>query len=294
MAKIIRRKVNYISHIVLGLTSLTVIIPFLYLISISLSEERDIALFGYKLIPLNITFEAYKWIFSSSSQLLQAYWVSIKVTVFGVGLAVFLMSMAATAIARKDYKFRKPVMWFFLFTMMFRGGLVPEFINMTRTLGLYDNLLALILPLSVTAWFLFLIKSYIGNVPMAMIESAKIDGASEFTIYLKIIMPMSKTGIAAVALLIFMTYWNDWVRARLFIETASKVPLQYWMMRVMENVSFLLNSAAVGDVDVSKLKIPTESARMAMAVLAAGPVLFIFPFFQKYFSKGIQVGAVKG
>ena len=181
--------------------------------------------------------------------------------------------------------------------MLFNGGLVPTYIIIVRYLHLKNNFLVLVLPLLVAPWLVFLLRTYFKSIPFELVESAKIDGASEFTIFLKIMLPMSKPAIATVGLLLSLRYWNEWFLGLLYIDEPSLVPLQLWMQRVMSNMQFLLeNVDRMGGANMQELmkNLPTESTRMAMAVLAAGPMMFVFPFFQKYFTKGLTVGSLKG
>jgi putative aldouronate transport system permease protein len=180
--------------------------------------------------------------------------------------------------------------------MLFSGGLVPTYMVMTRTLHLQDTLWVLFLPVMVNAWNTFLMTAYLKSIPFELIESAEMDGASEFRIYAQITVPMATPAIATVALLVALRLWNEWFTSLLYIRNQRMISLQFWMQRVMQNMQFLLLNQDMmgGGIAASMDNFPTESVRMAMAVLAAGPMLFIFPFFQRYFVKGLQIGAIKG
>jgi putative aldouronate transport system permease protein len=266
-------------------------------ISISLSNERDLLLNGYSLWPRIFDLSAYKYILKAPQSLLSAYGITIGMTAIGTTVGVFVMAMAAFPLSRPDFKWQGIVNFYIFFTMLFNGGLVPTYIIIVRYLHLKNNFFVLVLPLLVAPWFVFLLRTYFKGIPFELVESAKIDGASELTIFLKIMLPMSKPAIATVGLLLSLRYWNEWFLELLYIDEPSLVPLQLWMQRVMANMQFLLeNVDRMGGANMQDLmrNLPTESTRMAMAVLAAGPMMFVFPFFQKYFTKGLTVGSLKG
>ena len=177
--------------------------------------------------------------------------------------------------------------------MLFNGGLVPWYIVVTKFAGIGDTIFALFLPYGVSAWFTMLMKGFMQDVPFEIIEAAKIDGGNEFTIFARVVLPLVKPGLATIGLFYAFAYWNDWWLAMLFINKESLVPLQFMLYRNMSNLQFLLNNIS-SSLAVDMKQIPTESTRMAMAVLVAGPMLIVFPFFQKYFVKGLTVGSVKG
>lgn len=291
------RNGNFIMHLILVVFALLCIIPILMTLSISFSDETSILEDGYSFIPRVFSLKAYEYVFRHPKSLLSAYRVSIFITFTGTVLGTLIMSMAAYSLSRHDFPGKNIISFIIFFTMLFSGGLVPTFIVITRYLHLRDSIWVLIFPLLVNAWHIFLLRTYFKSIPFSLIESAKLDGASEFRIYRSIILPMSKPALATVSLLLALRYWNEWYTALLYIDKKSLIPLQFWMMRVMDNITFLLSHEdAIGSAAGAQLfgNIPTESARMAMAVLAAGPMLFIFPFFQKYFTKGLKVGSIKG
>ncbi|HEY5585973.1 MAG TPA: carbohydrate ABC transporter permease [Ruminiclostridium sp.] len=271
------------------------ILPILYVVAISFSKELDIVTLGYRLIPSNISLKAYEYILRKPTLIINSYTISIIVTVSGTFLSLFLTSMLAYAISRKDYRYRKITSFYIFFTMLFNGGLVPWYILVAKYLHMKDSILALILPYTIAAWFVLLMKGFMGGIPDSIIESAKIDGASEFKAFFKIILPISKPALATVGLFNVLMYWNDWWLGMLFINNEKLVPLQLMLYRIMSNIAFMTSGVASTQVTALNLSdLPNESARMAMCMLAAGPMLFIFPFFQKYFVKGLTLGAVKG
>jgi len=283
-----------IISIILILFALTCIIPIIAVLSISLSDEMDILRHGYKLIPRKISLTAYQYIFKVPKQIIQAYFISLSVTGVGTALSLFVIAMIAYPLSRRDYKYRNPLAFYIFFTMLFNGGLVPWYILIVRYLHLKDTWWVLVLPYLVTPWFILLLKTFFQQIPISIIESAKLDGASELRIFFTIVVPLSKPALAAIGLFILLRYWNDWWLPLLYIESENLVPLQYMLHRMMANIQFLTQQLRTTQTNIDISKFPNESARMAMCVLAAGPMLFIFPFFQKYFVKGLTVGAIKG
>jgi putative aldouronate transport system permease protein len=274
--------------------SILCIIPIISIFSISLSNEKDLVTFGYRLLPKHISWTAFEFIFKNPSQIINAYMVSISVTVTGTVLSLFIISMFAYTISRRDFKFRGKLSFYVFFTMLFNGGLIPWYMVITRGLGLRDSFWVLVIPYLTNAWFILLLRTYFMKIPLALIESARIDGSNEIRTFISIVIPLSKPAIATVGLFITLNYWNDWWLSMLYIDNQKLIPLQYMLVRMMRDLSELLQSINEVPAGFSLAQFPNESARMAMCLLAAGPMLFIFPFFQKYFVKGLTVGAVKG
>lgn len=272
------------------------IIPMIAIISISFSNEADLINDGYRLIPKSISFEAYKYIFTAPKDILKAYMTTIGITVIGSSVGLFITSMFAYVLSRKDFELRTILSFLVFFTMIFNSGLVPFYMVMTRGLHLGDSMLALIVPLLVNAWYLILMRTYFQSIPDSLIEAAKIDGASEFRIFIQVMLPLSKPSLATIGLFYTLGYWNDWYNALLFLSPRSEYePLQYMLYKIMANMQALRDIIIAGNgININIHELPNESARMAMAVIAAGPMLLVFPFFQKYFVKGLTVGAVKG
>ncbi len=282
-------------HLILGLFGICCVVPLIMVISISFSSESAILSTGYRLLPVGLTASAYSHIFDRADQLIAAYRNSIIVTAVGTALGTAIMAGASYALSRKEFRGSLVFTFLFMFPLLFSGGLVPTYILMVRYLGLLDSYWALILPFLVNPWHVFLLRAYMQSIPQDVVESARIDGAYEAQIFTRIIVPMTSAGIAAVALLLSLLYWNDWYNALLYINDAALAPLQFWMMRVMTNIRFLLDVDTLVGGDVMMVEdLPNETARMAMVVLAAGPMLIVYPFFQRYFTKGIRVGSIKG
>ncbi|NOV01278.1 carbohydrate ABC transporter permease [Paenibacillus sp. LMG 31457] len=284
---------NWLIILFFVVLSIIFIYPMLYVISVSLSFDGDIAKYGYQLIPKRFTFVAYSYIFQTPKALLQSYMVTIFVTVVGTTLSLILTSSIAYIMTRKDYRYSKITSYFIFFTLLFNAGLVPSYIITTTVLHIQDTIWALILPYGVSAWFTMLMKGFMDGLPFEIIESAKIDGSSELSTFVRIVLPLSKPALATVGLFYALAYWNDWWLAMLYIQNEKLIPLQYFLQRIMSNIEFLTKNMQAG-ISIDMSAIPAESSRMGIAILAAGPMLFAFPFFQKYLIKGLTVGAVKG
>ncbi|MBA2940885.1 carbohydrate ABC transporter permease [Paenibacillus sp. CGMCC 1.16610] len=290
---IIKSRISlYIIHIALLLSSIACIIPIVLVLTASLTKESTILTEGYSLFPSSVTLEAYEFIFNNPKQIINSYLVTIFVTVTGTLLSIMVTAMVAYVICRKDFFLANKISFFIFFTLLFSGGLVPWYILVSRILHLKDSPLALILPYVVTPFLVLLMKGFMSTIPFALIESAKMDGASEYRVFFSIIIPVSKSGLATIALFSVLIYWNDYWLSLLFIDTGKYVSLQLLLYRIMSNIDFLNSALAVANT--SNIVLPSQSARFALAVVAAGPMLFIFPFFQRFFVKGITVGSIKG
>lgn len=283
------RRGRFAIHVVLLLLSVAFLLPLILVISASLSDEGAISTYGYTLIPRRLSLFAYQYILQSPDQVLRAYGVSLVVTVVGSGLSLLVMALLAYALARRDFALRKPFSFYVFFTMIFNGGLVPFYILVTHYLHLQDTLLALILPFVVVPWFVLLLRTYFAGLPHELIEAAKIDGAGEWRIFFQIVAPLSTPALATVGLFSMLLYWNDWFLGLLFINNPHLFPLQYLLYQLLTNIDFLAsNPQTVGAA------IPAQSVRMAMAVLAIGPIAFAFLFLQRFFIRGITLGGLKG
>lgn len=280
------------AHIIIGSFCLLCILPLLIVLSSSLSSEDGLASNGYSVFPHNISFEAYAYVFKNPGQLINAYFISASVSIVGMVLGVLLNSMIAYPLARKDFKLRNKISFYVFFTMLFSGGLVPWYILIIN-LKLKDTFWVLVLPSMVAAWYILMLRTYFQTIPAALIESAKIDGTSEFGTFFKIALPLSKPALATVGLLLSFSYWNDYWLGLMFISNKKLVSLQYMFYRIVSNIQFYLNYASVFS-GKSRNELPTESMKMALCVLTIAPMLCVFPFFQKYLVKGMTVGSIKG
>lgn len=286
---------KFVSCVILFILSICAILPIILVFSASITDESTLLTEGYSFIPSKISFSAYTYLINQSSLILRAYGVTIFVTVVGTILGVFLTAMLAYPMSRKDFKYSNVIAFLVFFTMIFNGGIVPSYMMWSNVFHIKNTIFALILPnYLVTGFNVFLVKNYYSNsIPHAIIEAAKIDGASEMTIFYRIILPLSKPVIATVSLFTGLLYWNDWVNGLYYITDAELYPIQNLLMKIMDNVEFL-RSGSANLVGVGDMNIPGTSVRMAMAVIVILPIMIIFPFVQKHFIKGVVVGSVKG
>ena len=277
-------------HAMMIFLSLTCLIPFIMVVSVSLTSEAGINANGYGLIPSEFSLEAYEFVFKTPGEVINAYGTTIFVTVFGTIVGTLIMAMLAYPMSRSDFKYKNQLSFFVYFTMLFSGGLVPSYLLVT-SLGMKDTVWALVIPIMFSSWNTMMLRMFMTSIPTALIEAATIDGASEFRIFFSIIIPLSKVGIVTIMLFTSLGLWNDWQQAMLYIDHGDLTSLQYMLYRVMNKVNLAKEYA--GTISQTE-KLPGENLRMALCVVAAGPMLLVFPFFQKYFSKGIVVGGVKG
>lgn len=282
-------------HLLFILLSLAVVLPFLLVVAVSLTDEASLTGNGYQFLPESFSLEAYRYLLDAPDILLRAYGVTITVTVIGALAGLLLTAMTAYVISRPDYRYNRATTFYVFFTMLFSGGLVPSYILITQYLHLKDSLLALILPVLLSPFNIMVMKGFMSKIPLEIVESAKIDGARELRIFFRIILPLSTPALATLALLISFTYWNEWFNAMLYIDDPNKVPLQLLLVRTLGSIEFITsNSEFAQQLGIDLSSFPNNSARMAIAVLAGGPMLIIFPFFQRFFVKGLTVGSLKG
>ncbi|MBI1277483.1 MAG: ABC transporter permease subunit [Anaerolineaceae bacterium] len=272
-----------------GIVCITWLIPLVMIVSASFTEESTLVNTGYQLIPPKFSLDAYKWLSNDPSVLINAYGVSIVVTAVGTVVGVLIMAMLAYVISRRDFKLGTVITFIVFFTMLFNGGLVPYYINMSRVLGVKNSLWALILPYLVTPFYVLLLRTYFSGLPRDLFDAARVDGAGELRIFFQIVVPLSTPALATVGLFTMLQYWNDMYQALLFIENSRLYPLQFTLYRLLVNTQ-MLNELTVQ----SGTPVPHLSVTMAMAVIAIGPVVFAFLFVQKYFVRGITLGSLKG
>jgi putative aldouronate transport system permease protein len=278
--------------IFIGIIVVACLLPFLLILSGSFTEETAIFKNGYGLIPSVFSTNAYEILFESSRDIIRAYGVTILVVIIGSTAGLFLTAMTAYVLSRNDFRYKKQFSLFIYLTSVFSGGLIPLYILMVRYLGLKDNILALILPLLLSAWNVFLLRNFMSDVPESIMESAKIDGANEFSIFIKIVVPLSKPGLITIGLFQALFYWNDWVQAYLYINDKALYTIQYFLYNMLNSFNAINSSFVSAGIPLPN--IPTESIKLAMTVIATGPIIFLFAFTQKYFVKGLTIGAVKG
>lgn len=288
---------NVILHIGFLLTMCLCLVPFVLLIMISLSSESSLVNHGYQLIPSEISLTAYRFLLGKSTSMLQAYWISIYTTVGGTAASVIITLMFAYPLSRKDYKYRTLFSFLIFFSMIFHGGMVAGYMVKVQILGLKNSPLVYMVGALMSSWNVMLMRTFLQtSIPEAMVEAAKVDGAGEFRAFTSIIVPLSLPGMATIALLTGVGIWNDWFSGTLFITDSTKQNLQSLMYQTIQNAEYLkqhMNEVG-GDMVAMLRNMPTESARMAMCVFAVGPIILVYPFLQKYFVKGMVIGAVKG
>ncbi|GIO13478.1 sugar ABC transporter permease [Cohnella xylanilytica] len=280
--------------IVVTLFSLACLFPFLMVIAGSLSTENDIVNYGYTLIPKHITFDSYRILLLGSNRIVDAYGISILVTVVGTALSIIVNGMGGYVMARRSFRYRNVLSIYVIITMLFSGGLVPWYIICVRYLDLKDTLWAMILPPLANAFNMFLIRNFMQGIPEDLYESAKMDGASEYRIFFRLIVPLSVPVLATIGLFVALGYWNDWFLGLMFIDKQELQPLQLLLRTLVSNVEFLKSSSNAAAMRQISATIPSESIKMALTVITIGPIVFLYPFVQRYFVKGLMVGAVKG
>ena len=285
---------QFFLHLVFIVLSLLYILPFILMISVSFTDEATLTAGGFSLLPRVFSLEAYQLAFRNPKQLLQSYQVTILFTIAGTLLSTLIMSMMAYSLSRPNFKLRRVVTFMAFFTMLFSGGLVPSYLLNVRYLHLNNTFWIYVIPALVSAWNLIIIRTNFQQIPVSLIESAKIDGAGEMYICFRIVIPLSVPVLATIAFLYFVGKWSDWMTAVIYIKSPNLYSLQYLLQRILREVEFLKQLSAENRALEAGAVFPTESFRFAMALLTSGPVLVLFPFFQRYFSKGLTIGAVKG
>lgn len=265
--------------------------PFAIILGSSFETESNFAIHGFPIIPRDFSLKAYQMVLGDS-QIFKAYGVTIFTTVLGTLFSMFLTITMAYPLSLKKVKFRNVITFFVYFTMLFGGGLVPTYLLISKTLNMKNNIFVLIIPVAFGAWNMFLMRNFFNGIPGELAESAYMDGANDFQILAKIILPVSVPGIATISLFYALGYWNQWFNAMLYIEESDLFPLQYLLMRMLRNVEAMREMARTTGVSMGE--IPTNSLRMATTVVAIGPIVLLYPYVQKFFTSGLTVGAIKG
>lgn len=279
-------------NIVLVILCFFFLVPLWVVVSASFTDEMALAKNGFGLWPAQVSFSAYEYILNNPTRLVNAFGVTVFVTTIGTLASLLINSLIAFSLARTEFTWRRTLSFMIFFTMLFNGGLVPSYILITQYLKLRDSLAVLILPSLLAPWHIFLLRTYFSTLSKEFIDSARLDGANEWQIYSRIVMPLSTPALATIALFTILGYWNDWNLALLYINNADLFPLQYLLFAILKNAEFLstnTNSSVLGSV-----QIPLQTVRMAMAVIALLPVAVAFVSLQKYFVRGLTVGGVKG
>ncbi|SEA60826.1 carbohydrate ABC transporter permease [Paenibacillus sp. 276b] len=288
---------QWMSHALLLLFSVACLFPFVLLIISSLTDEQYIVRNGYSFFPKELSFAAYEYIWQQSSLIFNAYAITIFITVFGTITSLLITSLLAYPLSRRDLPGGKIFAFMLFFTLLFNGGMVPTYLIYTQVFDLKNTLAALIIPgLLMNGFMVLLMRTFfMTTIPVPVLESASIDGASEFTTYRKIVMPLSLPILATVGLMQGLMYWNDWYNGLMFITEPKLFSLQNVLNRLMSDLQFLASNSALGArASGAVAQIPSETFRMAIAVISIIPILVAYPFFQKYFIKGMTIGSVKG
>lgn len=293
-----KRQKGNLGFYIIGYTSITIfsllcIIPFLLIISGSFMEEQAIIKNGFSIIPIPFSLKAYDTLFKFPKDLLNAYQITLFVTIIGTIVSLFLTAMTAYVLSRGDFRWRNKFSFFFYFTTLFSGGLVPWYIWCVRYLGFKNNpIVAMTVPYLLSVFNLIIMKSFMKGIPESVVESARMDGASNFTIFIRLILPLSKPALATIGLFTALGYWNDWYLCYMFVDNTRFNSLQYYLYTILSSQDSLKRIANFTGTNMAA--VPTESMKMAMVVVATGPILLLYPFLQKYFVRGLTIGAVKG
>lgn len=286
-----------IANAIMILLSLACLLPFVLLFVSSITDESSLMKYGYSFFPKKLSMNAYTYLFTSASSIFRAYGITIFVTVVGTICNLTLTTLMAYPLSRKDLPFRNFFSFVIFFTMLFNGGLVPSYIMWTQMFHMKNTIFALIVPfLMMNAFYVIMMRTYFSsNIPVEIIEAAKIDGAKEFRILIMIILPLSKPILATVGMMVGLIYWNDWLNGLYFLTNTELFSIQNILNRMIQDAQFLSSNSSAGAQAGELMKnLPSISLKMAVAVIGVIPIMIIYPFFQRYFVKGITIGGVKG
>lgn len=290
-----RKGTPWFIHAVFIFCSAAAILPLLLIIAISFSSENSIIKYGYSFIPHEFTANAYSYLFSDPHLMLRAYANTIIATVVGTLSCLVITSALAYPLSRKGLPYRKLFTFFVVITILFNGGLVPWYIEMKSYLHFSDNIWALIVPgLMLNGFNVLIMRTFFANtIPPELLEAAYMDGSGEFRIFIQIVIPLSKPVYATIGLFATLAYWNDWYNSMLYQIKPDNFSMQYLLQKVLNSLQYLSQNRS-SNATSALATLPQETSRMAMAIIAVGPIVFAYPFFQKYFVKGLTIGAVKG
>ncbi|PHV71440.1 sugar ABC transporter permease [Sporanaerobium hydrogeniformans] len=287
----ISKPANAIWNVIFFITAIMCVYPLLLVFAVSFTDETQISMAGYTLFPQKLSLSAYAYIAKNMAAITRGYGVTIFVTIVGSAIGLLIMALYAYPLSREDFKYKAFFNFLAVVTMMFSGGLVPTYMVYVRILHLKDSLFSLILLYLFSAYYVMIIRTfYKQNVSTSLIEAAQIDGAGEFKIFFQIVLPLAKPALATVLMFSMLMYWNDWYGPLLYITKKELYNLQYLMYQIQAKIA---NLSLIANSPESVKDIPSEAARMAMAIVAIGPIILCYPFFQRYFEKGITLGGVK-
>lgn len=299
-----KRRINSISipaeiicHIILILFCLLCIVPFVFVVIISFTSQESIRSIGYSFVPTKFSLEAYDYVLKLGDQLWRSYFNSFLITAVGTFLTMLLTILYSYALFRKDFKFRGFFTFWAFFTMLFGGGLAPTYVVCKTVLGLSDSYSAIIVPMLLNPFNIIVMRTFFqSSIPEELIDAAAIDGSDEYTTLFRIIIPISKPGIATVGLLSALAYWNEWFIPMLYVRDVKYYPLQYLLMQMQTKVDFLVKNSSMIGAEATNIvsDLPSDSLRMALVVLIVVPIACAYPFFQRYIVSGLTIGSVKG
>ena len=291
----ISTKTNVILNVVFLFWALVCVLPLILVVIVSFSSEQSIFQNGYTFFPSEWSLDAYNFFFKLGDQLVRSYGITIFVTVVGTLFSLAITAMFAYVLSRNDYAYNRIFTFLMLFTMLFNGGIVATYMVNTQLLKLGDSVGALVFPMSLNAFYVIVLRTFYKGIPMEIIEAARIDGAGEFKTFFSIVLPLSKPGLATIGMFTTIAYWNDWFLGMLYIVDQKKYPVQTLLWSMQNSLEFMKQSSA-NALEYAEMaaNAPTDSGRMALTVLVVLPILLAYPFFQKYFVKGLTVGGVKG
>lgn len=294
----IKPATNVIFNVIFILLALACLLPIVFTFVISITDEKVIRTQGYQfyVTAKTVSTSAYKYLWTQRTTILRALWVSVEVTVIGTVLGVILTCLMGYVLSRREHKLNGFLTIMVFIPMIFGGGVAASYVMNTQVLNLTDTIWALILPLAVSSFNVTIARTFFRTtIPDAVIESAQIDGASQRTIFFRIVLPISKPVLATIALFLAFGYWNDWYQSMLYIKSDSLKSLQAMLQSMQKNLEYLTKNPTAGLAQADMIRqMPQESVRMAIAFIVAVPIACIYPFFQKYFISGLTVGAVKG
>lgn len=297
-----KKKLNQIStasnilwNLFFILITVLCVAPVVLVIMVSLTDEMEILRNGYSFFPKAFSTRAYEYIAASGKTIWRAYGISLFTTLIGTLLSVLITCMYAYPLARSNFRYKTFFSFIAYFTMIFGGGLIPWYMVYTHIFKIKDTIWIMIFPYLLNAWYALIMRTfYKTTIHESIIESAKIDGAGEFRTFFIIVLPLCRAGLATVGLFCTLNYWNDWYLPLIFVNNPKLYNIQYLMYQYLLSIQFLSSSSSFSQSALAFKDLPSESARMAVAVLSIGPIIFAYPFFQKYFVKGLTIGAVKG
>ena len=292
----VKKPTNVIFNIILSALSLFCVIPFIFVMIISFTDEKILAVNGYQFFPEKLSFYAYQYIINAGDNIIRSYGVTIFVTVTGTVIGLLLTGTYAYALSRKTYAYRKLFTLVITVPMLFSGGMVANYLVVSKFLMLKDTVWALILPLCLNTFNVIVLRTFFKtSIPDAVVESAKIDGASEWKLFFKIVIPMALPGLATIGLFLTLAYWNDWFCAMMYLDGKEILPLQYLLIQIENSIDWLASNKSMMGVDgiQAAANLPKETIKMAIVVIYTLPIVFAYPFFQMYFINGLTIGAVK-